>query len=209
MGLSAMFPLGTVLLPGSILPLHVFEPRYRRMVDDCLAGPREFGVALITRGREVGGGDARAMVATVARIAQHRRLDDDRRFVLAVGLRRVRVDEWLADDPYPRALVTDWPDDEHHVEPGRIEHVAGLVRGTIALAEQLGEAVGDVESVIVDDPSYASYQLAALAPLGPFDQLAMLNAPGPAARLDALEQAVADVWAGLRFRLDLPPENDG
>ena len=55
----AMFPLGSVLLPGGVLALHVFEPRYRDMVRACLAcdGPVEFGQVLITRGREVGGGD--------------------------------------------------------------------------------------------------------------------------------------------------------
>ena len=45
-----MFPLGTVLVPSAGLPLHVFEPRYRAMVHDCLAGEREFGVVLIERG---------------------------------------------------------------------------------------------------------------------------------------------------------------
>ena len=50
MTVLAMFPLGTVLLPGGVLPLHVFEPRYRAMVRDCLEGSREFGVVLIDRG---------------------------------------------------------------------------------------------------------------------------------------------------------------
>ena len=49
MGELAMFPLQAVLLPGMALPLHVFEPRYRALMDDCLAGDREFGVALIQR----------------------------------------------------------------------------------------------------------------------------------------------------------------
>ena len=65
-----MFPLGTVLFPGAVLPLHVFEPRYRALVRDCLAGDREFGVVLIERGSEVGGGDVRVEVGTVARIVQ-------------------------------------------------------------------------------------------------------------------------------------------
>jgi Lon protease-like protein len=67
-----MFPLGSVLLPGGLLPLHVFEPRYRQMIIDCLAadGEPEFGQALITHGREAGGGDERAMVGTVAQVLQ-------------------------------------------------------------------------------------------------------------------------------------------
>ena len=62
-----MFPLGSVLLPGAMLPLHVFEPRYRRLVQDCVAeASHEFGVALIERGFEVGGGDFRTMVANAS-----------------------------------------------------------------------------------------------------------------------------------------------
>lgn len=63
-----MFPLGTVLLPGAYLPLHVFEPRYRRLVQACLEGSPEFGVVLIERGSEVGGGERRFDVGCVARI---------------------------------------------------------------------------------------------------------------------------------------------
>ena len=52
-----MFPLGSVLFPTMVLPLHIFEERYRALVTDCLAGEQEFGVCLIERGFEVGGGD--------------------------------------------------------------------------------------------------------------------------------------------------------
>src|SRR6478672_4324189 len=73
-----MFPLGTVLLPFAHLPLHIFEPRYRALVKDCLAGDGEFGVVLIERGHEVGGGDVRFGVGTVARIVQTAELPDGR-----------------------------------------------------------------------------------------------------------------------------------
>ena len=75
MPVTAMFPLGTVLLPGGVLPLQVFEPRYRQMVRDLLADdsrPPEFGVVMIERGSEVGGGDARSTVGTLAQIADIR-----------------------------------------------------------------------------------------------------------------------------------------
>ncbi len=75
-----MFPLGTVLLPGQTLPLHVFEPRYRELVRVCLDGDGTFGVVLIERGSEVGGGDVRAPnVGTVARITGWRRAATDGR----------------------------------------------------------------------------------------------------------------------------------
>ena len=62
-----MFPLGNVLFPHAQLPLHVFEPRYRALAETCLAGDGEFGVVLIERGSEVGGGDTRFSIGTVAR----------------------------------------------------------------------------------------------------------------------------------------------
>ena len=80
-----MFPLSSVLFPGAELPLHVFEPRYRELTDDCLAGDGEFGVVLIARGSEVGGGDQRFGVGTVAHIEAASPFDDGRWALLAEG----------------------------------------------------------------------------------------------------------------------------
>ena len=65
-----MFPLGTVLVPHQLLPFQVFEPRYRVLVEHCLTTDRRFGVVLIERGSEVGGGDVRFDVGTVAEIGE-------------------------------------------------------------------------------------------------------------------------------------------
>jgi len=87
-----MFPLGMVLFPGQILPLHVFEPRYRAMVQDCLAGDQHFGVVLIERGSEVGGQDVRTDVGTRARILESEELPDGRWVLATVGVP-------IAEDP--------------------------------------------------------------------------------------------------------------
>src|SRR3954464_4728260 len=102
-----MFPLGTVLFPHALLPLHVFEERYRRMTERVLRGDGEFGVVLIERGSEVGGGDTRFDVGTVARIVRAQQLPDGGYALATVGLRRIRAAVWLADDPYPQAQVVD------------------------------------------------------------------------------------------------------
>ena len=100
-----MFPLSSVLLPTMLLPLHVFEDRYRVMVDDVLRrDPPEFGVVLIERGSEVGGGDVRTTVGCTARVLDAERSPDGRWALLCVGEHRLRVREWLADDPYPADL---------------------------------------------------------------------------------------------------------
>src|SRR5947208_13497309 len=114
-----MFPLGTVLFPHAVLPLHVFEPHYRALVETCLHSDGRFGVVLIERGFEVGGGDARFGIGTVARIVQAAQTEDGRWGLLTVGARRIKVDGWLPEDPYPKARVVDLPDeavDERHVE---------------------------------------------------------------------------------------------
>lgn len=217
-----MFPLGSVLLPGGILPLHVFEPRYRDMIRDCLRadGEPEFGQALISHGWETGGGDDRVMVGTVAQMLQVDAIDEDRYALIAVGTRRIRINAWLPDDPYPLADVEDWPD----VDPdaaGLALNVAASharVRAARALAAQVaallddsdetdlvsvigGEPVDTGDDEVSDDPLLATYHLATLAPIGPADRFRLLAAPGPAARLDVLDVILDDVEAMLKFRL--------
>src|SRR6478752_3521250 len=102
-----MFPLGTVLFPHALLPLRVFEARYRLMTERALRGDGEFGVVLIERGSEVGGGDTRFDVGTVARIVRAQQLPDGGFALATVGIRRIRVTAWLVDDPYPQAEVVD------------------------------------------------------------------------------------------------------
>jgi Lon protease-like protein len=199
-----MFPLGTVLLPGAFLPLHVFEPRYRRLVQDCLAGTPEFGVALIERGHEVGGGDARFDVGCVARILEVGELPDGRYALATVGERRIKVHEWLPDGPYPRAEVEDWPDPPAtDADAARRDAVFAELRRVLALAAEVGEQVGNLaELELSDDVQVASHQLAALAPVGPLDRLALLAAPTVGERLDRVAALLADVEAVLATRLD-------
>ncbi|HPG75037.1 MAG TPA: LON peptidase substrate-binding domain-containing protein, partial [Rhodoglobus sp.] len=128
----AMFPLGSVLFPHMPLLLKVFEDRYLIMLSQILQDePSEFGVALIERGQEVGGGEQRFPVATVARITQ---MDATEGFVVLVaeGGRRVEVDQWLDDDPYPRASVTEmaelvWTEDLQPLRDRAEESVRRLI----------------------------------------------------------------------------------
>jgi Lon protease-like protein len=131
-----MFPLGTVLLPGVVLPLHVFEPRYQQLVRDCLDATThpEFGVVLIDRGSEVGGGDVRSDVGVVARILQVAAMDAGRFAIISVGTRRIKVTQWLPDDPYPRAEVEDWPDGDAQVSAERVATTATHARRCAGLA---------------------------------------------------------------------------
>ena len=206
MAVMPMFPLGMVLLPGGVLPLHVFEPRYRQMIIDCLQedGHPEFGQALITHGADAGGGDERAMVGTIAQMVQVEALDEERYALVAVGTRRIRINAWLPDAPYPIADDDDWPDAEPDPEGQGIAVASthARVQATLKMAVELGDVSAEtIESEISDDPLFATYHLASLAPIGPADRYRLLAAAGPAARLDALDDVLDDVEAMLKFRL--------
>jgi uncharacterized protein len=199
----AMFPLGTVLFPHALLPLHVFEPRYRLMMNHVLAGDHEFGVVLIERGSEVGGGDTRFDVATVARVVQASELPDGRFAIATVGLRRVHVVRWLDDDPYPRAEVTALED-----PPSTADDLAARAGAVAALADvtELARRIDPrvTEPPALDaDPVRASYEAAALAPVGPLDAQQMLAAGDAGARLRLFCELVAERIVDLRARFDL------
>ena len=206
MGVMPMFPLGHPLLPGAMLPLHVFEPRYRQMVKDILAddvNPPEFGVAMIERGWEVGGGDARSAIGTIGRIIDMQVTDDGRYAVVAVGTERLRVNAWLPDDPYPVADVDVWPDadaGDSVVTPAMIAAMHQRVRDLNEIVRELGEMTPLPDTEISEDPHLAVYHLGSLAPLGPADRQRMLAAPTLSARLDVLSAALDDAAAVLEFR---------
>jgi uncharacterized protein len=199
-----MFPLGTVLAPHMVLPLHVFEPRYRAMLDDLLAedGDGEFGVALITRGHEVGGGDLRSDVGTVARILRAEQLDEERWFVIAVGTQRLRVEGWLPDDPYPRAEVVLLEDEHDDAAAEALTEVVPRLRRVLALQSELGAADVPATFEVADDPSTACWQAVVLAPLTPFDAQRVLAVDRCADRLQLLDELLADLEITLRFELD-------
>ena len=204
MATMPMFPLTHPLLPGAGLPLHVFEPRYRAMFQDILADddhPPEFGVTMIARGHEVGGGEERTEIGCVARIIDMNVTPDGRYGVMTVGTEPIRVVEWLPDDPYPRAEVEHLPaDDGPPLEPGALEALRRRVDAVNALARELGATTPPDDIEISDEPDLALFHLAALAPIGPADRYRVLAAAGRVERAEVLTTALDDVAAVLEFR---------
>ena len=197
-----MFPLGSVLFPSLVLPLHVFEPRYRILMRDVLAGDQEFGVCLIERGSEVGGDDVRLAVGTVARIQEAAQMSDGRWAVVAVGTRRIRVDRWLPDDPYPRAEVAELPDPEPDAAQLQLlPDVERQLRAALAKAAELGEGRPPATIELSDDPVLASHQLAALAPIATIDRYGLLAAETVGLRLAALHAHLGEALEVLDLRL--------
>ena len=203
--ITPMFPLGSVLFPTRVLPLHVFEPRYRMLAEHCLAGDGMFGVVLIERGSEVGGGDVRFSVGTLAHIVQAERVADGRLAVIVVGARRLRVREWLPDDPYPRARIDfleDHAGDHAEGDGARaIAEVQARLGDVLRLHERLGAPIDDVEVVLDPDPVRASFEAAAASPIGPLDAQVLLEVDDAVARLEQLAAYLADEIQVLEFRL--------
>jgi Lon protease-like protein len=183
----------------------VFEPRYQALVQACIdAEDHEFGTVLIERGSEVGGGDVRRAMGTVARMVQVAELDGGQYAVIAVGTHRMMVRAWLPDDPYPLADVDEVADEDHDPDAvdALLRELTPRVRRATALAMELGDAVADPQTDLSDDCLIASYQLSSLAPLGDVDRFDLLAAEGPEARLRLLRDRLGDVETLLKFRLD-------
>jgi uncharacterized protein len=206
----AMFPLESALLPGEDLPLRIFEPRYQALVADCMRSPEpRFGVVLISQGREVGGGDSRSDVGVLARITECVETASGRYALRCRTGERIRVCDWLPDDPYPRATARLWPD-----EPGDPVSEAQLLDiedRMMALFERIADARGaalpgrDVllgaDRADPDDAGQRLYALASRLPIGAADRYAVLSAPSAADRRAALSEAVDSVAAIVEFQL--------
>lgn len=187
-----MFPLGSVLFPYTPLPLRVFEPRYLRMIGGLLDDDDpQFGVVLIERGHEVGGGDRRSAVGTTARLVSVS-ADAEVLHIVAVGTSRFRVERWIEDEPYPRADVSPLPaitwNDE--LAPLRTE-AETIVRRALARVD----GGWDANTEISDDPLAAAWQLAAITPLGEYDRYRMLQSTTTGALLRQVIDLTLDAEA--------------
>ncbi len=172
-----MFPLGSVLLPHMPLQLRVFEERYLTMLSHMLeAESTEFGVVLIERGQEVGGGEHRFPFGTVAEITELGTGEG----VLAVsasGGTRFEVTEWLDESPYPQAVVREIAELEwdESLRPLR-DQAEVVVRRALAIASEFTEQRWAAVVELSADPVEAAWQLAGICPVGELDQLRFLRA---------------------------------
>lgn len=205
-----MFPLGSVLFPSMPLAVRVFEERYLAMLAVVLQQePPEFGVVLIERGQEVGGGDTRFGVGTVARISE---LEAGEGFVavLGVGVHRVEVVEWLGDDPHPRARVRELPplewSEDHRALLDRAERV---VRSSLSAASEYVDLPWSPDVEIADEPVAAAWQLAAIAPVGQMDQVALLASRDIVTLLEAVIAASESAVEQMRFSSADSDDADG
>ena len=210
-----MFPLSAVLFPHATMPLHVFEPRYRQLMHDCLEGDPRFGVVLIERGSEVGGGDERAALGTRGVITRAAELPDGRWVLEVRGEAVVFIEQWLPDDPYPQALVRE-PEpppapDERDSGPLLVDAVQRVRRARALLAEHGGgpalEPGLDLDGG--GNAELAAWQLCGVAPVSAYDAQRLLAADGGAERLTILIELMDDLELDLRRMLTGDAEEAG
>jgi len=165
----AMFPLGGVLFPGALLPLHIFEDRYRRLVRELLDhedGPRRFGVVAIEAGAEVGDEGLSQLydIGCTAVLTRVEAYSDGRFDILAVGERRFKILTIDTKSDLVRAEVEFLPE---AAAPGgsalrdRVVKAFGRYR-SVLLAAQGAESAGDpLKDTLPEDPTETSYLIAA------------------------------------------------
>ncbi len=173
-----LFPLNVVLFPGMVLPLHIFEERYRLMVRRCLEGQQLFGVVLIQEGSEVGEPATPHLMGTLAAIQQVQPYEDGRMDLIVVGVTRFRILDELPGEPYAQARVEIVDEPDETSEAGEVQDLFETYLRT--LSELSGQPY---EVKIVRDPQQLSYQVASVLPLELEEKQLLLEAPSTSDRL--------------------------
>jgi Lon protease-like protein len=184
----SLFPLGLVLFPGMVQPLHIFEPRYREMTKRALDGAGAFGVTLALP-EGAFGHEIPARVGSMARILDYHRLPDDRYNLLTVGARRFEIIETHHDQPYLCARVRFFSEELGYGPVAQLERSARALLAdylAIVLADNENGEGGKRGIAVPDDPIELSYFIAVLLPCDDQVKQVLLEATSAGDRL-ALE----------------------
>ncbi|MGO4256282.1 LON peptidase substrate-binding domain-containing protein [Marmoricola sp. RAF53] len=207
-----VFPLNTVLFPGVVAPLHIFEDRYRALVRDLLAVPeprdRVFGVVAIREGYEVGdrGRQSLHRIGTLVQLTEFERYDDGRFDIEVTGRQRLVLDTIDPGGEYLVGEVDLIEDEDGEVDA---ETASGAQR-TLATFEEYRAELSDLRGgpvltgTMPTDPVYLSYSLAATCLLSQGERQQLLEAPDAQARLRMLRRSLREEMRAMRAVPSLP-----
>ena len=185
-----LFPLNTVLFPGGILPLKVFEVRYLDMVSECLRSGQPFGVCLISSGKEVGGSAECYEIGTLAKIIDWDKRDDGLLEIVVKGGQRFRL---LEKRERPNHLaegdVQLIDDDDCEELPVQYQLLSDLLR---QIAEKF-ELSYQADHEKFEDAIWVGYRLSEVLPLESEERQALLEIDDPVNRLQQIQDAIEDV----------------
>lgn len=212
-----LFPLGQmVLFPGMVVPLHVFEDRYRAMIGTCQVTDKLFGILLIRSGQEVGAPADPEDVGCTARISQLDRLPDGRMYLLATGEQRFRLLDRpvVQTDGYlvGRARIVE-EEDADDVPPDLLEQVVSRFRMYQDALSQLraergkGEKTRDVKDLSGLDAPVLSFQAAAALHIQPRERQSLLELDDTARRLRRILRLLKRETETLQLLTRVPPGN--
>jgi uncharacterized protein len=185
-----LFPLTTVLFPEMLLPLHIFEPRYRLLVRRCMDEDRPFGVVLIRSGPEVGAPAEPHAIGTEAKIMAFSPLSDGRSYIVVRGGRRFHVDSATADaEPYLVGRIRYLEEREGEEAPGRaavaVEAYGQYIVAVMAVTDDARGERAIVDELATVSPREASYRIAASLAVDASERQRLLELSTDAERLDA------------------------
>jgi Lon protease-like protein len=204
-----LFPLGAVLYPGMVLPLHIFEERYRRLIRDLLDGaePRRFGVIAIRKGRETGIDGVHSLyeigcTAVLRRVEQR---DDGRYDIVTVGTQRFRLLGLDHTRPYLRGeveMLTEEPADPA-VAGAAVRVIQAAFREYLDALTEWGGATVRLEE-LPDEPELLSFIVAATVVIDLPERQAMLAEPDTLRRLAMQRALLSRETAMLRTTTSRP-----
>ena len=207
-----LFPLPAVLFPGTTMPLHIFELRYRQMVEECLASNTPFGIVLILEGSDVDDGSGPPVFCSVgclARIARSEQLPDGRFYIEATGCARFRIDETGPADPYLTARVTLM--DETPSDADRIDGLAHIVRRQFrdyiaSLFKARGRRLSTIH--MPEDPVALSFSVAGAMEIASSEKQSLLEMRCTAERLKRLAELLgaSAIVTPVQTASLMPPE---
>lgn len=196
-----LFPLPLVLFPGAYRPLHIYEPRYRTMLADCLAADRVFGVLYRPEGvreREIPPGH----VGCIAQVERAEALPDGRANIMIRGARRFVLEGFTdSDRPYHVGSIENYEDAEEPVIT--LEPVAGRVRELFLRVGTAARTLADDSDALPtlpDDPTMLAFAIAGVIDMDANAQQRLLASRSPAARLREIELLLAPAVEALEHR---------
>ena len=197
-----LFPLpNLVLFPQVAVPLHIFEERYKLLINRCIEDSEVFGLVLLHESAERESESTIHRVGTTARVIQVERLADGRINILCAGESRFRIEEFTGHTPYWKAAVEFFEDDdEQELEESR-ETVARLYKKAMELTSRLKD-VTPPELNLPESPVSLSYMVSYVLDLVPNRKQQLLETTSTSLRLrllvDDLESGIRELEAQIR-----------
>jgi Lon protease-like protein len=201
-----IFPLPLVLMPGEILPLHIFEPRYRQMLSDIGGVGGRFGVVTVFENDDAGSGDLMGRIGTAAAVHGVDELEDGRSNVIVLGTERFRITNLVEyEEPYLISGIEPVVDDEDSSDDLKTaaEDCFALFRRMTTAAFKMSGSRGELPETDQTGPEPLSFLIATAFDLKLERKYELISTTSTRTRLDILRQILSDAIEQIEHAADL------